>query len=56
MATKRPKKKSRHQLRKPPFLFLLLFVMLGMAGIIADEPLRVLEQARQVCLSCIGIG
>lgn len=56
MATKRRKKKSKHQLRKTPFLFLLLFVLLGLIGIGADEPVRVLEQARQICLSCIGIG
>jgi hypothetical protein len=56
MAKKKPPKKSRHTLRKTPFLVLLLFVFLFLAGIAADEPLRVLEQARQVCLSCIGIG
>lgn len=32
------------------FLGLLLF------GILCDEPSRVLEQARSVCLACIGIG
>jgi hypothetical protein len=42
--------------RNTPFLFLLLFIILLLAGIAADEPMRVLEQARQICLSCIGIG
>jgi hypothetical protein len=42
--------------RKTPFIFLLLFVILLLIGIAAGEPMRVLEQARQICLSCIGIG
>lgn len=56
MAQKRPQKKSRHQLRKSPFFFLLLFVIFGLIGIAANEPFRVLEQAKRICLSCIGIG
>jgi hypothetical protein len=42
--------------RKATFIFLLLFVIFLLIGIAAEEPLRVLEQARQICLSCIGIG
>jgi hypothetical protein len=42
--------------RKAPFIFLTLFVILLLLGIAAEEPGRVLEQARQICLSCIGIG
>ncbi|MEW6218984.1 MAG: CD1871A family CXXC motif-containing protein [Thermodesulfobacteriota bacterium] len=32
------------------------FVLLWMLGVAAGEPRRVLEQAVQLCLSCIGIG
>ncbi|MEN8140319.1 MAG: hypothetical protein ABFR97_03750 [Thermodesulfobacteriota bacterium] len=32
--------------------FLVLFAI----GVAVDEPSRVLEQAWQICLSCIGIG
>jgi hypothetical protein len=56
MAKKRRKKKSPYKLRKTPFLLLTVFVLLGLFGVAANEPLRVLEQARQICLSCIGIG
>lgn len=57
MPTRR--KKSRRPttpLRKTPFLVILAFMLLGLAGITLGEPQRVLEQAIQVCLSCIGIG
>ncbi len=32
------------------------FLILFSIGVAADEPSRVLEQAWQICLSCIGIG
>lgn len=43
-------------LRKAPFVLLTVFMLFGLAGVAAGEPSRVLEQAWQVCLSCIGIG
>ena len=43
-------------LRKAPFITIALFLALAMLGISLNEPGRVLEQAWQVCLSCIGIG
>jgi hypothetical protein len=42
--------------RKVPFVIITFFLVLAMAGIILNEPSRVLEQSWQVCLSCIGIG
>ena len=32
------------------------FLVLFSVGVAVDEPARVLEQAWQICLSCIGIG
>ena len=45
-----------HSLRKTPLVLLFLFVLLLLIGIACDEPSRVLEQARAICLPCIGIG
>ncbi|MDD3617779.1 MAG: hypothetical protein RBR09_01865 [Desulfobulbaceae bacterium] len=42
--------------RKGPFLLLTIFTMLLLAGIAFGEPGRVLELAKAICLSCIGIG
>ncbi len=50
------KKNAPYRLRKAPVVIIFLFLLLWLAGIAADEPTRVLEQAVQVCLSCIGIG
>jgi len=49
---------TKHTLpvRKAPFITIAIFLALAMAGISLNEPKRVLEQAWQVCLSCIGIG
>lgn len=43
-------------IRKAPLITIALFLTLAMIGISLNEPNRVLEQAWQVCLSCIGIG
>lgn len=43
-------------LRKAPFITIGFFVLMMITGIALNEPGRVLEQAWQVCLSCIGIG
>lgn len=48
--------KKTHPVRKAPFITISLFLILAMVGISLNEPSRVLEQAWQVCLSCIGIG
>lgn len=44
------------RMRKTPFMLITLFLVLGIIGIAVGEVPRVLEQAVQVCLSCIGIG
>jgi len=44
------------KIRKTPFLLIIFFLLLWMFGIIVGEPTRVLEQAKSVCLECIGIG
>ncbi len=54
MASER--KKGRGQIRKAPFILLTVSTLLWIVGAASGEPSRVLEQAWQVCLSCIGIG
>jgi len=46
----------QNTIRKAPLLALLFFTVLGIVGVTLHEPGRVLEQAWQVCLSCIGLG
>ena len=48
--------KKTPSVNKAPFVTIALFLALAMIGISLNEPSRVLEQAWQVCLSCIGIG
>jgi hypothetical protein len=48
--------KTKYPIRKAPFAAILFFLILGIVGISLGEPARVLEQARQICFSCIGIG
>ena len=50
------KKPAKSNIRVVPFLVILFFLILGIIGIMVDEPTRVLNQATQICLSCIGIG
>jgi hypothetical protein len=38
------------------FIPLIFFLLLFMAGISTNEPQRVMEQAWNICLDCIGIG
>lgn len=47
---------SKQKIRIAPFIAIFIFLILGAIGISAGEPSRVLEQATQICLSCIGIG
>jgi len=53
---KRTQKPSIPKIRKAPFVAIFVFLALGAVGISLGEPSRVLEQATQVCLACIGIG
>jgi len=47
---------KKHKVRQMPFVVILVFLFAVTLGIMFKEPGRVLEQACQVCLSCIGIG
>ncbi|MDO8948398.1 MAG: CD1871A family CXXC motif-containing protein [Desulfocapsaceae bacterium] len=38
------------------FIPLIFFVILFLTGIALNEPQRVLEQAWNICLECVGIG
>jgi len=49
-------RKKKHKIRKAPFVIILVFLIIGTIGVATGETGRVLEQAIQVCLSCIGIG
>ncbi len=49
-------KVAQSKIRRAPFVAIFIFVLLGAIGISLKEPSRVLEQATQICLSCIGIG
>jgi hypothetical protein len=48
--------RKKFTLRKSPFILLCFFLMLWLLGIGLNEPARVLEQAKSICLSCIRIG
>jgi hypothetical protein len=50
-----PDEKTK-RVRKAPFITMLFFLIIGILGIMTGEVNRVLQQAVQVCLSCIGIG
>ena len=56
MKKRTPRKKKLYPIRKTPFVVLFFFLMIWLAGVMSGEPKRVLEQALQICLSCIGIG
>ncbi len=45
-----------HRVRRAPFVVIGIFLIIWFIGISLNEPGRVLEQAIQTCLSCIGIG
>ena len=53
---KKKHKRPAAKIRKAPFVAIFIFLVLGAIGISLGEPSRVLEQATQICLSCIGIG
>ena len=54
--SKKNGKAAKHRVRVAPFVAIFIFLVFGAIGISLGEPSRVLEQATQVCLSCIGIG
>jgi hypothetical protein len=49
-------RKKARRVRLAPFITITIFLIIGILGIMTGEVRRVLEQAVQVCLSCIGIG
>ena len=49
-------KAAKHTIQRAPFVAIFIFLVLGAIGISLGEPARVLQQATQICLSCIGIG
>ncbi len=49
-------KNNTPSLRRAPFYLLAFFLILWIIGISVNEPQRVLEQAKSICLECIGIG
>jgi hypothetical protein len=48
--------KKKFKPKKKPFVLIAFFILLMLIGIAVGESERVLEQAKAVCLSCIGIG
>ena len=50
------KQTAEKKIKKTPLVVIIIFLILGVIGIILGEPSRVLNQATQICLSCIGIG
>ncbi|MFA6498381.1 MAG: hypothetical protein WCV64_03495 [Desulfurivibrionaceae bacterium] len=48
--------RKKRPIRKAPFVVIPAFLLLWLIGVATGEPARGLEQAMQVCLSCIGIG
>ncbi|MBU0483705.1 MAG: hypothetical protein KKB30_04240 [Proteobacteria bacterium] len=49
-------KNKKDKLRKAPLYVLLFSLAIWMLGVASGEPNMVLQQAVQICLSCIGIG
>jgi len=50
------KQVAKHKIKIAPFVVIIIFFILGVIGVLLDEPTRVLSQATQICLSCIGLG
>lgn len=53
---KQKAKATKQKIKIAPFVAIFIFLVLGAIGISFGEPARVLQQATQICLSCIGIG
>jgi hypothetical protein len=50
------KQAAKQKIKIAPFVIIIIFFIFGVIGISLDEPSRVLNQATQICLSCIGLG
>ncbi len=50
------KNTEKQRIRILPFAVIIFFLILCIIGINLTEPSQVLNQATQICLSCIGIG
>jgi len=50
------KRRKHHLVEKGPFIVIASFLVIWFIGISLGEPVRVIEQAVSICLSCIGIG
>ena len=49
-------KRVKRKIRGAAIAVICLFLGLVAVGVKLGEPSRVLDQATQICLSCIGIG
>ncbi|MFP7754166.1 hypothetical protein ACLG6S_05820 [Thermodesulfobacteriota bacterium B35] len=49
-------KTDKRTIRRTPLILTAFFLLLLLTGINLGEPTRVLEQAKSICLACIGIG
>ena len=50
------KQSKKKTISKSTIISFVIFLSLFIFGINANEPGRVLEQAKSICLDCIGIG
>ncbi len=50
------KRLATRRINPVPFILLTVFLLVFLAGVITGEPVSVLQKAKKVCLSCIGIG
>lgn len=50
------KKTNYKKIPLATLFFLILFLSFFLFGVNVEEPQRVLEQAWNICLDCIGIG